>query len=115
MAIVCSYKDGHWIGVAPLGGGETRILHRVLKPVGMRGFSGLAWTGDGRAILFQTMDSESSDSLWRVALDGSPAERLLATTGIISSISASPNGRDIAFATFETRRELWVMEGLKVK
>jgi hypothetical protein len=51
--------------------------------------------------------------LWRVGLEGSPAQRLLATTGVIGSISVHPNGREIAFDSSELRRELWVMEGLK--
>ena len=117
IAIGCADKNGenwsNWIGVAPLAGGETKVIYRIPPGVGTRGFSGLAWAADSKSILFQTMQSENSDVLWRVALDGSPAQRLLTAPGIIDNIAVHPNGREITFANSEYRRELWVMEGLK--
>ena len=104
----------NWVGMALLGGGETKILHRVPQGVGTRGFSGLAWSADGKSILFQTSHSDDRDDLWRVRLDGSPAERLLTTPGIILSIAVHPNGREITLDSLDfNHRELRVMEGLK--
>jgi Tol biopolymer transport system component len=112
LAVVCSNTEGHWIGVAPLAGGEAKVIHRV-PLFRMRGFSGLAWAADSKSIFFHTVSSENADDLWRISLDGSPAQRLLSATGIITSIGVHPNGREITFVSADSRDELWVMEGLK--
>jgi len=113
LAVICSNPDGHWIGVAPVAGGETTVIHNVPKPVSMRGFSGLEWSADGRSILFHTASSEDTDNLWQIGLDGSAPRRLLTTPGIITNITAHPDGREITFASMDSREELWVIEGLK--
>ncbi len=55
-----------------------------------------AWSPDGRWLAFASSRSGKRD-VWRVALDGSPAERLTDVTGELGEFRWSPDGRRMAF------------------
>src|SRR5437667_11448680 len=55
-----------------------------------------AWSPDGRWLAFASNRSGKRD-LWRVALDGSPAERLTDVTGDLGEFRWAPDGRRMAF------------------
>src|SRR5213079_1617625 len=59
-----------------------------------------AWSPDGRWLAFASNRSGKRD-LWRVALDGSPAERLTDVTGELGEFRWSPDGRRIAFVLMD--------------
>ena len=74
----------------------------------------LAWTPDGRSIIFAKNDGSGS-SLWRISADGGDPQNLgITTTNPVSGICVHPDGKRLAFSTsvafdnWET--ELWVME-----
>src|SRR5439155_1145940 len=54
-----------------------------------------AWSPDGRWLAFASSRSGKRD-VWRVALDGSPAERLTDVTGELGEFRWSPDGRRMA-------------------
>ena len=82
-----------------------------------------AWAADGASVFFQThADSNEGETLWRVFLDGSPAQRLLKKAGTTAglaygerpaSMAVRPDGREIILGLTEGGWERWVMEGLK--
>ena len=127
IAMVCSDKEGrsasNWIEVAPLAGGESKRIYQTAPGEEMRDFYGLAWAADGASVFFQThTDSNEGDTLWRVSLDGSPAQRLLKKTVTLtslaygerpSSMAVRPDGREIILGLTQGGWERWVMEGLK--
>src|SRR5262249_26838853 len=124
IAMVCSDKEGrsasNWIDVAPLACGATKRIFQTGPGEEMRDFYGLAWAADGRSVFFQThADSSEGETLWRVSLEGSPAQRLLTKTGITArlvygerpgSMAVRPDGREIILGLTEGGWERWVME-----
>src|SRR6266851_4158571 len=59
-----------------------------------------AWSPDGRWLAFASNRSGKRD-LWRVALDGVPAERLTDVTGELGEFRWSPDGRRMAYMLTE--------------
>ena len=105
--------------VMPTTGGEPRVFHRLQD---MEGFaqnavgSGLAWTVDGRYVLFgirRRGQPEAPEELWRVPVEGGEPQRLLETDGL-SDISVHPDGRRIAFTGGWIQMEVWAMENFLI-
>ena len=102
-----------WIVVAPASGGEGRTVLRHPGDTGMRGYNGIAWTADGKSILYHTVvRGTNRDILWLLPLDGAPARKLF-ETGTIWNIAVHPNGQDYILDSRSYKQELWVMEGVK--
>src|SRR6266705_1899592 len=74
-----------------VGGVVQQAARRVETPA-----SAPAWSPDGRWLAFASSRSGKRD-VWRVALDGSPAERLTDVTGELGEFRWSPDGRRMAF------------------
>ena len=101
--------------VMPTSGGKPRVFHRLQdtekfapNAVG----SGLAWTADGRYVLFgiHRLDQpEPPEELWRVPAEGGEPQKLLEMDRL-SDISVHPDGRRIAFTGGSTQMEVWAME-----
>src|SRR5438093_1379102 len=79
------------VHVYVLDGAEPRAAPRIETPA-----SSPAWSPDGRWLAFASNRSGKRD-LWRVAFDGSPAERLTDVTGELGEFRWSPDGRRMAF------------------
>ena len=102
--------------VIPAAGGEPRELLRFASPGGPVDRNGmnfrpsfLAWTPDGRHLLFIKGDDEKTE-LWRVAVDSGEAAKLVETEGW-GTPQLHPDGRQMAFTTvLEANEELWVIE-----
>ena len=77
--------------VYAVGDAGQRTARRVETPA-----SSPAWSPDGRWLGFASNRSGKRD-LWRVALDGSPAQRLTDVTGEVGEFRWSPDGRRMAF------------------
>jgi Tol biopolymer transport system component len=97
--------------VMPAAGGEPRELLRLKDPEVFRWRAGLAWTPDGRYIMF---GKHKPDELWRIPSEGGKPQKLLAMDGL-RDISIHPDGQRIAFtggkeATDREASEAWVME-----
>ena len=81
--------------VYAVGGVGQRAARRVETPA-----SSPAWSPDGRWLAFASSRSGKRD-LWRVALDGSPAQRLTDVTGELGEFRWSPDGRRMAYVLTE--------------
>ena len=104
--------------IMPVAGGEPREFHRlqdteefVPDAVG----SGLAWTADGRYVLFGVYrpDQPEPMELWRVPAEGGEPQKLLEMDGV-KDISVHPDGRRIAFTGGSVQMEVWAMENFLI-
>ena len=92
--------------VMPAAGGEARELLRLRVPETFRWCGAVAWTPDGRYILFA---KHKPDELWRVPAEGGKPQKLLAMEGLCH-ISVHPDGQRVAFTGGRPTSEIWVME-----
>jgi Tol biopolymer transport system component len=112
--------DGRWLAflnladnrvlrIIPANGGEPRELFRYEQKGNFQ--ISPAWTADGRYILLSRLpDQKGNWDLWRVPVDGGQPEKV-GLEKRCESISAHPNGRQIAFFLNEASiNEVWVME-----
>jgi len=70
------------------------------------GIGEVAWTADGRDLLFVKDDSE----LWRVSAEGEEPRKLWEWKESFRDLRVNPDGQHIAFATRGYMYEVWVME-----
>jgi Tol biopolymer transport system component len=97
--------------VIPVAGGVSRELLRVERPEQMQVEPGaLAWTRDGRWLLFEKR-SGPTYALWRVSVDGGEATRIGVTAPRdIYFLRVHPSGKRIAYVigdVGENQWELW--------
>ena len=103
--------NGPVLKVIPAEGGEPRELYR-----GPHFDHALAWTPDGRHILFGSPDLATDPDagrmeLWRIPVSGGSPERVgLAKEGRFHDLRISPDGRRLAFTVEEPSKEVWVLE-----
>ena len=100
------------VRVVPIAGGESRELHRAAEG---EWIASIRWTPDGdHLILMKTPPTgPPSGELWRVPLDGGPAEQTGPTIdGFMRVISLHPDGEQVAIAVGVGRAELWAMENV---
>ncbi len=72
--------------------------------------AGLAWTSDGRYLLFGR-GRRGNIELWRISSKGGKPEKLGVASPAIESLTVHPDGRRIAFTGgFRNDRDVWVME-----
>jgi hypothetical protein len=97
--------DGVWLMNVEVGD-----LHPLDVPYALIGFGeyyvapGLAWETESGPILFALLDSDhdfftadAGITIWRVPVDGSPAEPVLAVNGFFPSFDFSPGGDLVAY------------------
>ena len=77
--------------VYAVGGAGQQAVGRVETPA-----SSPAWSPDGRWLAFASSRSGKRD-VWRVALHGSPAQRLTDVSGELGEFRWSPDGRRMAY------------------
>ncbi len=100
----------------PTGDGEPRQLLEVEDPDRLADHL-LAWTPDGRHILFGKQRRTEPvqvgrTELWRIPADGGEPEKLGEIEGEARDLRVHPDGRQIAFTARKSVRELWVIENL---
>jgi len=102
-------RVGDRLMVIPARGGEAREVVRV------EGANDLAWTSNGRYLLFFVRDEKdrAARTLMRVPREGGKAERLWETRERMLVLSPSPDGRRVAYFTQENEAEIWVLENIK--
>ena len=82
--------------VMPAAGGDARILTSAKGPAGWPAAS-LAWTPDGRFVIFSDSTDDQRQDLWRVPAGGGPPQKLgLSTDRDIAEIAVSPKGNALA-------------------
>jgi Tol biopolymer transport system component len=73
--------------------------------------TGIAWSPDGRHILFSEADDETGGVvLWLIPFAGGEPRRLLETSPL-GQPRFHPDGTRFLFETGEPRGEIWLMEG----
>ena len=117
-------KDGRWIAVTnvnirtgitdisvvPTGGGKARKILTIRMP---EFIPDLAWTPDGREILFAKGRRDAIDQphrLWSVPVHGGNPRDLSIATEYVQLLSSHPDGQRIAISTNTDTSEVWVME-----
>jgi Tol biopolymer transport system component len=100
LALMRRSPNAMGIFVIPAGGGEPR---QVLTEPG--GAHDLAWTPDGRYILFSSGPGRAA--LWRVPAGGGPRERLSSAGDSIRSFSIARSGDRIAFTHLTGDVNIW--------
>jgi Tol biopolymer transport system component len=95
------------IQILPVEGGEPRTLH-TLPDVDSSTWRQLAWSADGRTVLFTNHHRE----VWQIPATGGTPRRLFGGLTMISEISIHPDGRRMAVSAGNAKYEMWVMENL---
>ena len=76
--------------------------------------AGLAWTPDGREVLFgrgrSTSLEEQTIELWRISAEDGEPEKLELAAEDPHSLRFHPDGRRIVFAAGLDKAEVWVLE-----
>ncbi len=78
--------------------------------------SGIAWTADGRYVLFaiRNLGQSGPPEVWRVSFAGGKPQKLLEMDGL-SDISVHPDGRRMAFTGGQIQMaEIWAMENFLI-
>lgn len=94
----------------PVGGGRTR---EVLRAPSTLSLTGLNWTPDERALLFQSGEpgAQGTELRW-VSAAGGPSVVMVAAPMVRGEARLHPDGRSIAFVSGENRSEIWAMGGV---
>ena len=100
------------VEIVPVTGGVARSLAPELRD----GFpnEGIAWTADGRWVWFICYYKNPGVPLWRVSVDGGPAERMSAVSKSMPGIrrlSAAPDG-SMAASTQVWKNQQFVMRNI---
>ena len=101
------------LAIVPVGGGEARELLRVMQPNAFPPWGGLAWTPDGKYVLFTQTTGDSPQQpfeLWRVPVGGgAPQKTGIAMQGL-RHLRVHPDGERIVFGAGQIKDETWVLE-----
>ena len=92
--------------VLPATGGEPRELAKV------EDIATIAWTRDGRYLLYGEASGDKTTELWRIAAEGGEPQKLdLAMRGL-GHLRFHPDGRRVTFCANPQgeKSEVWVME-----
>lgn len=94
-------------------GGELKRLLSFKDPEML---SDLAWTRDGKQLLFfkELEGPPLRNELWVISAEGGEPRKLGAYAGSVRQLSVHPDGKEIVFAgsSRDDEPQVWVMEGL---
>lgn len=112
-----AFEESNCLRVIAADGGEARDL---LKVQTQEGLSSIAWTIDGKEIIFskalsQANLQEQACELWRVPAEGGEPQKLGLAMDRIENLRLHPDGKRIAFVAGQYRAEVWVMENFLPK
>ena len=109
--------DGNWLAfhdqpknsifVMSADGGEPReVVHLNQDEQSQYGQRFATWTPDGKHLLF----SKRTREIWRVNVETGQQQRIGSKIPGLFRATMHPEGKRIAFTTFQRSSELWVME-----
>ncbi len=104
-----------------VSGGEPQELLRIESRIKETIHGGLAWTIDGKGLLFAKADvsnknaREIKSELWMLSLEERKSRFMGVETTRIGGLSLHPDGRQVAFKSGSRTLEIWVMENLLSK
>ena len=97
--------------IATTGGEPREVVRLGPQELPISAPPTLAWTPDGRYLLYLTGDGTGKKSeLWRVAIEGGRPEKLDLTMEGLGELRVHPDGRRIAFSASQEVDEIWVLE-----
>jgi Tol biopolymer transport system component len=105
----------------PASGGEARELIADNATSVLQKIRGVAWTPDGKYILFTRSTPNgrrpnAPNDLWRIPAGGGDPVKLSLTFPEFSNLSMNPDGQRLAFVGAKpATREVWVMENFLPK
>ena len=114
--------DGHQLAFFASRTGSTtagviKIISNTGEPVreidlNNKQFPGfnIAWTHDGRYLVFGTNGESHKIELWRVPVEGGPLHKVGISLENLASLQMNPDGQRIAFSAGEFKSEVWVLE-----
>jgi Tol biopolymer transport system component len=88
-------------------GGAPRQLLRLKDK---ERFWTIAFTPDGRYLLFSRRSEDGKIWLWRVPVEGGEPQRLELGMEGLFELHLHPDGRQVAFDASSNKEEIWVME-----
>lgn len=98
--------------VLSIDGGDIKTLLSIKNPEGLMD---LAWTPDGRQVLFfkDLGELPHRSELWAISAEGGNPRNLGIEAGYVRQLSVHPDGKQIVFAgsNGEDEPQVWVMEG----
>jgi len=111
---VGDFADAGALMVVSADGGPPR---EVLRVGDGEALTGIAWTSDGKYLLFVKGSGGLSipgltPEVWRISVNGGEAEKVGLAAQNRGTLAIHPDGRQIAFTADDTRGEVWVMENL---
>ena len=106
LAFVAAEPGKQVLNVMLLDGGSIR---EIARPNGIFRNT-LAWTPDGRHLLFGAWENNSKSKIWVVSADGGEPRKLDLDIYKIEGLTVRPDGKRIAFTSGVHDSEVWVME-----
>jgi Tol biopolymer transport system component len=101
------------LAIVPVEGGEPRELLRIRAPESLPSWSGLAWTPDGKHILYTLSRDENREQpfeLWRIPSEGGTPQKTGIAMKQLRELRVHPDGKTIVFGAGLNTFEIWVME-----
>src|SRR5262245_20776799 len=95
--------------LVPITGGAPKLLTNMFTGYPFGPF-GLAWTQDGREIVFTMRSGDGRDRLWRTSVSGATPERLTAAGDNVYSPAISRQGNRIAYTQLAGDTNIWRFE-----
>src|SRR5262245_40734687 len=92
--------------LVPITGGAPKLLTNMSNGYPF----GLAWTQDGREIVFTKLSGVDRDGLWRTSVSGATPERLTAAGDNVYSPAISRQGNRIAYTQSNADTNIWRFE-----
>ncbi|MBI3424476.1 MAG: PD40 domain-containing protein [Acidobacteria bacterium] len=103
-------KFGQSLIVIPVAGGDTRELLKLREHEPFTSYGTVAWTPDGRNLLFID-GGDKQPELWRIPAGGGEPQQLGQLMEGAFDLRIHPAGRRIAFSASQKKNaEVWVME-----
>lgn len=97
----------------PVAGGPMTEVARITAPAAFQGFGFLTWTPDSRAVLTMKVIGDRKE-LWLLSVAGGTPRMIdigpnaSAMAGV--GMRLHPNGKQLAFSSGESTREIWALE-----
>jgi Tol biopolymer transport system component len=109
--------SGGSLMVIPAVGGQARQLFHESSAEGIFDNRGIAWTPDGRYIVFSKRPNRRSPyELWRIPAGGGQPQKLGLALPELGNLSLNSDGRRLAFSAAQPfTREVWVIENFLPK
>jgi Tol biopolymer transport system component len=103
---------GNALKIIPTAGGKPAVLHEMEKG---EGINGITWSPDGKYIFFSKWRKGGGGKtgpcdLWRISKDGGTPVKYELTVNGMENLGIPPDGKRLAFNSWEVRSEVWVME-----